>query len=481
MAETAVPEITPSVVTGGPVDLSRVHFVGMGGMGMLPVARVCAERGFTVSGSDTRTSEGLEVLAGLGVTVHVGHGAAQVPPNTSAVVFTHAVGEDNPEICEARRTGVPVVHRSAVLDALMAGRTAIGVLGTHGKSSTAAMMVFALRRMGQSPSYMVGADLDGPATGGRAGRGGLFVAEIDESDRTHIGTGLSVAVLTNISHDHPENYASPVDHVDAYEACVRGMRPGSTVVLNTDSPGCRALASRLATAESGLRMVTYGQSSSADWRLTDMVSAGGSSSAVVRGPGGLEFDLALPVVGVHQLLNAAGALAALHAAGQGCFAVHHLGFFHGVRRRMSPAGEAAGVRVYDSYAHHPDEVTADLAAAYTLVGEQDRVLVVFQPSDQARLDAFGAEFGRALAGCDGVVLTGNARSVEERSLRALAGFVGAAGGTVVAAERARAEAVVWAADAARPGDVVVLMGTGDLIESGPVLRAALSELIAAAV
>jgi UDP-N-acetylmuramate--alanine ligase len=148
---------------------------------------------------------------------------------------------------------------------------------------------------------------------------------------------------------------------------------------------------------------------------------------------------------------------------------------------MSPAGEAAGVRVYDSYAHHPDEVTVDLTAAYTLVGEQGRVPAVSQPSDQARLDAFGTEFGRALAGCDGVVLTGNASSVEERSLRALAGFVSAAWGTVVAAETVRAEAVVWAADAARPGDVVVLMGTGDVVESGPVLRAALSELTGAAV
>ncbi|MGP4051675.1 UDP-N-acetylmuramate--L-alanine ligase [Streptomyces sp. 2A115] len=482
MAETAVPKITPSVSTGLPVDLSRAYFVGIGGMGMLPVARVCAERGFTVSGSDARTSEGLEVLAGLGVTVHTGHAEAQVPVDASAVVFTHAVGEDNAEIREARRRGMPVVHRSAALNALMADRTAIGVLGTHGKSSTAGMLAFALSRMGQSPSYMVGADLEGPASGGRAGGSGFFVAEIDESDRTHIGMVLNVAVLTNVTHDHPENYAAQIDHVDAYEACVRGIRPGGTLVLNGDSPGCRELASRLVMAGDGPRMVTFGVSASADWRLADVVSAGGRSTAVLCGPGWLEFELAVRVPGVHQLLNAAGALAALHVLGQDCdVAVEQLGSFEGVRRRMTSAGEAAGVRVYDSYAHHPDEVTADLAAARTLVGGQGRVLAVFQPSGEVRLDAFGAEFGTALAGCDEVVLTGSARGVRERSLQALSGFVREAGGTVRAVEMARAEAVVWAADAARPGDVVVLIGTGDLIESGPVLRAALVELAAAAV
>ncbi|MEU9286454.1 Mur ligase domain-containing protein [Streptomyces sp. NPDC048275] len=483
MAETAVPKIKPSVSAGDPVDLSRAHWVGIGGTGMLPVARVCAERGFTVSGSDVRTSEGLEELARLGVRVHTGHAAGQVPTDATAVVFTHAVGEENPEIGEARRLGIPVVHRSAALNALMAGCTAVGVLGTHGKSSTTGMLAFALSRMGQSPSYMVGADLDGPASGGHAGGGPLFVAEVDESDRTHIGVSMKVAVITNIAHDHPENYAAELDHVESYEECVRlGVRPGGTLVLSADSPGCRALASRLILTGDGPRMVTFGLSSSADWRLTEAVSAGGRSTAVLHGPGGLEFDIALRVPGVHQLLNAVAAIAALHTLGQDCdLAVEQLRYFEGVRRRMTPAVEAAGVRVFDSYAHHPDEVRADLAAARTLLGVPgQRVIAVFQPSDQSRLEAFGAEFGTALAGCDRVVLTGNAR-VHEGALRVLAGFIGRAGGMARFVESKRADAVVCAANEARPGDVVVLMGSGDLVESGRVLRAALADLVAAAV
>lgn len=248
MAETAVPTIAPNVSTGGPVDLERPHFVGLGGMGMLPVARVCAERGSTVSGSDARTSEGLKELARCGVTVHTGHAAEQVPADATVVVFTHAVGADNPEILEARRRGIPVVHRSAVLNALMAAdRTPVAVLGTHGKTSTAGMLAFLLSRMAQEPSYVVGGDLDVPGSGGRAGKGGFFVAEVDESDRSHIGVGMNVAVITNIGHDHPESYASQADHVDAYEQCVRiGLHENGTLVLSADDPGCRELASRLA-------------------------------------------------------------------------------------------------------------------------------------------------------------------------------------------------------------------------------------------
>ncbi|MEU9371500.1 Mur ligase domain-containing protein [Streptomyces avermitilis] len=483
MAETAVPKIKACVSARGQVDLSRAHFVGIGGTGMLPVARVCAERGFTVSGSDARASEGLEELVRLGVRVHTGHAAVHVPANATAVVFTHAVGTDNQEIREAQRRGIPLLHRSAALNALMADRTAIGVLGSHGKSSTTGMMAFALSRMDQSPSFMVGADLEGPATGGRAGKGPFFVAEVDESDRTHIGVSLQVAVLTNVAHDHPENYAGEIDHVDAYEECVRvGVRPGGTLVLSADSPGCRELASRLVMAGDGPRMVTFGVSSSADWRLTDVASAGGHSAAVLRGPGALEFDLALRVPGVHQLLNAAGAVAALHALGQDCgLAVDQLRYFDGVRRRMTPAGEAGGVRVFDSYAHHPDEVSADLAAARTLLDDPShRVITVFQPSGQPRLDAFGAELGAALAGCDQVVLTDSAQGVREGALKELAGFIGRAGGAARFVETKRADAVGRAASAARPGDVVVLMGTGDLIESGPILRDVLADLVAAA-
>ncbi|MBJ7004981.1 UDP-N-acetylmuramate--L-alanine ligase [Streptomyces sp. CRPSP2-6A1] len=478
MCETAVPRIAPTLVAGVPVDLSRAHFVGIGGAGMLPVARVCAERGFTVSGSDARTTPQIEALARLGVRTYAGHRAGQVPVDATAVVFTHAVAEGNPEILEARERGISLVHRSTVLDALMAGRTSIAVMGTHGKSSTAGMLAFSLARMERHPSYVVGADLDGPGSGGRAGTGDLFVAEVDESDRTHIGMTMDVAVITNIAFDHPENYAWVGSHVDAYEQCIRlGLREGGTLVLNADLPECRDLTSRLAGTEGGgPQVVTFGVSPSADWRVADAATEDGRSTCVLHGPGGLEIALSLRVPGVHQLLNAAAAVAALHTAGQDLdAAVEQLGYFDGVRRRMTPAGEAAGAGVHDSYAHHPDEVRADLAAARSLAGNGGRVITVFQPTDAIRLDIFGVGFAEELAASDEVVLTDSARGIPAAALKMLSARTNASGGRARHVVLDPQEAVLHAAQMAQPGDVVVLMGAGDIAEAGPVLLQALKE------
>lgn len=242
-------------------------------------------------------------------------------------------------------------------------------------------------------------------------------------------TSLSVAVITNIAHDHLEHYATEMDHVDAYEACVRtGLAEKGMLVLNADSEECRELASRLALAAGdGPRVVTFGISPSAGWQLTSASSAGGRSTATLTGPGGLELDLVLRVPGVHQLMNAAATVATLHALGQDHDqAVEQLLYLDGALRRMTPAGQAAGVRLYDSFSHHHyDEVNADLAAAPSLVRGDGRVLVVFQPADEARLSAFGDEFGMALAGCDEVVLTDSSRGAVTQHARGMAWFMAA--------------------------------------------------------
>lgn len=488
MVETAVPRIAEDRPANRLVDLSCAHFIGIGGSGMLPVARVCAERGFAVSGSDQRTSAGLKELARLGVCVYTGHAAEHVPADATAVVFTHAVGEDNPEILEARRLGIPVLHRSTALDSLMGTHSApIAVMGTHGKSSTSGMLAFALARMGQSPSYVIGADLGAPCSGGHAGEAnGVFVAEVDESDHTHIGMSMRVAVITNIGFDHPENYSEEDDHVNAYEECVRaGLHEAGALVLDADSSGARELAARLALAGDGPRVVTLGRSASADWRLVDMASEGGRSTAVLRGPGGREFDLALLVPGTHQLHNAAAVIATLDTLGQDCDqGVEQLLYFDGVQRRMTPAaemaGETAGVLAYDSYAHHPDEVSADLAAARSLVGQGGRVITVFQPSCKSRLNWFDIDFAKALAGCDEVVLTDSTDGVSRAMLEVLSARTVEAGGSARHLVLDRAKAAKQAAQMARPGDVVVLMGPGDIVASGQVLQAALEELDSAA-
>ncbi|MFD3842466.1 glutamate ligase domain-containing protein [Streptomyces sp. NPDC058642] len=252
------------------------------------------------------------------------------------------------------------------------------------------------------------------------------------------------------------------------------------LILGIDSPGCRELASRLAMPGDGPRVVTFGTSASADWRLVDVSGEGGRSKAVLRGPGGSEFDLALRVPGTHQFLNA-GALVTLHTVGQDCDqAVEQLFYFDGVMRRMTSVGETAGVRVYDSFAHHPDEVSADLAAARSLAGPDCRVVTVFEPLCQSRFVVFDLDFAKALAGSDGVVLTDSTSGVSRATLEALSARIAEAGGSVRLVALDRAEAAVCAANLAWPGDVVLLMGPGDVVESGEVLRAALNELDSAA-
>ncbi|MFJ1595106.1 UDP-N-acetylmuramate--L-alanine ligase [Kitasatospora albolonga] len=479
MTETAVPTITPDV-TGELSDLRRLHFIGIGGMGMQPVARICAERGYRVSGSDARPSARLGSLARAGAQVVIGHRAENVPVDATAVVITHALGDDNCEVARARELGIPVVHRSTVLNTLMSRHTSVAVMGTYGKSSTAAMLVFTLARLGQDPSYMVGADLDGPGSGGHAGRG-VFVAEVDESDRTHIGMRMDVAIITNIAYDHVENYADPSEYIAGFEQCVRaGMTEHGTLILNADSAGCRELAARLERSSGSPKVIMVGTADDADWRLTMAVTSGCRSRAVLSGPDRMPQDMVLRVPGVHQLANAAAAMVALHVLGQDLDqGMEQLRYFDGAQRRLTSAGEMAGVRVLDSFAHHPDEVRADLAAAHSILAPGGRVIAVFQPSDARRLDAFGSEFAVALSTSDLTVLTDSTRGLPPGALGALFTQVSGARGSARQVPD-RAEAAVYAAEAARPGDVIVLMGAGDVVDSGPTVHAALGAVAAVA-
>ena len=451
MTDTAVPTVVPNPVGEG-VDLTRAHFVGIGGSGMLPLARVCAERGLTVSGSDVRPEAAGEELAALGVRVLSGQQAWHVPGDATAVVFTHAVSADNPEIREAQRRGIPLVHRSMALDAVMAGRTLIGVTGTHGKTSTTGMLASALSHAGCEPSYVLGGRFADGAPGGRHGAGKLFVAEVDESDRTLVNTRVDIAVIPSIDFDHPENYRDLAAHLDAYEEFARRMRPGGAVVLHVGGDGGRELAERL--RRDGTRLVTVGTGPEVDWQVEGARTDARGSRGVLHGPEGATYPLELRVLGAHQVHNAACAVAAAHAAGVDPGTVaRKLTSFTGVRRRLTPVPGAA--RAYDSFAHHPAEVAADLAAAREVAAGR-RVLVVFQPAGRARLDAFGTELGRALAAADEVVLTGTPDG---------AMWLGHTG----VVEQDRAAAVAYAAGAARPGEVVLLMGTGDLVDHGHLL------------
>jgi UDP-N-acetylmuramate--alanine ligase len=468
------PERHPTVPLG---ELGRVHFAGIGGAGMSGIARIMLARGVKVSGSDAQASAMLTTLASLGADVHVGHDAAHLDGADTLVVST-AIRADNPELAEARRRGLRVLHRAAALASVMAGKRVVAVAGTHGKTTTTAMLTTILLTAGADPGYAIGGLLASTGLGAAWGDGDTFVAEADESDRSFLRLSPDAAIVTNIEADHLDNYASLAEIEDTFAAFARRITPGGLLVFCADHPGSRALAA--AVDGSPLRVVSYGESADADYHVSDIQPRGMGSMFTVaaRGhrpaqPGEERVELAVP--GRHNVLNAAAALAAAVELGVPWPpAAAGLAAYRGAQRRLEPKGEAGGVRVLDSYAHHPTELTADLRAARDVAGA-GRVIAVFQPHLYSRTRIFAAEFGAALGLADLVFVLDVYAAREDPE----PGVTGRLVADAVRGARTRylpdaAEVPAAVAGLARPGDVVLTMGAGDVTKLGSLLVAGLS-------
>ena len=452
-------------------ELGRVHFVGIGGAGMSGIARVLLARGATVSGSDAKQSRTTAALRALGATVHLGHDASHVRGADTVVVST-AIRQDNPELVAAREQGLRVLLRAEALAALMAGRRGVAVAGTHGKTTTTSMLTVAVQHCGVDPSFAIGGDLNEAASNAHHGSGELFIVEADESDGSFLAYRPYAAIVTNVEADHLDHYGDAAAVDRAFEAFVGTVQADGFVVLCADDPGSRRLGEW--ARGRGVDVRTYGTSEDADLRLVDVTISGTTSryEPVLRGRRLPPVTLAVP--GRHLALNSGAAL--LTGVGLGlpeALLVEGLGGFTGVRRRMELKGSVAGVRVYDDYAHHPTELVAQLAAAREVVGE-GRLVVAFQPHRYSRTLAFAPQFGEALGAADEVVVMEVYAAGEEP-------VPGATGATVAAAVPLDASQVVfepsWTAvpkllaDRARPGDLVLTLGAGDVTAIGPeVLR-----------
>ncbi|EEP71319.1 UDP-N-acetylmuramoyl-L-alanine ligase [Micromonospora sp. ATCC 39149] len=377
----------------GPIDLSRPYLVGVGGPAMSGLARLLAELGHQVSGSDIHDSDILAALRTAGVRVRVGHDAAYVE-GASCVVHTTGA-RHAPEVRAARAAGIPVVRRAQVLDKLADGRRLVAVSGSHGKSTTAGMLVHILRTLGQDPTYLIGADLTGPGSGAHLGRSRLLVAEADESYRSFHLLSPSLAVVTNVTDDHP-SFVSRADVLRAYVEFGCRVAPDGFLIVNADCVGATVAAQVIADERPDLMVLRCGRDRAADVRLLDVHAEGWSVSATVRMPNGTETRLTLPTPATHHLHDAAAAVACAVALGlDPADVTAAVGTFAGVRRRFEHIDTRAGVTVIDSYASHPNEIAADLQAARTLA--RGRVFVVFQPSGHARVLALGERIGRVLA------------------------------------------------------------------------------------
>ena len=386
-------------------QLGRVHFVGIGGAALSAIARIMAARGLPVSGSDDNQTPFLAGLRALGVTCHLGYAAEHVG-DADTLVVTTAAREDNPEVLEGRRRGLRVLPRSAGLWSVMAGLRVVAVAGTHGKTTTTSLLTSALVAAGADPTYAVGGVLAATGHNAELGGGELFVAEADESDGAFLVYRPHAAVVTNVAADHLDVWGSEAAYRRAFEEFAATVDPDGFLVCCIDDPGARALAEHARAI--GRRVVTVGEAADADVRATDLTFVGASSRfTAVRGhemPGQVLGTIELRIPGRHYVVDALAALVAGLELGYRFAGLREgLEAFAGSGRRMEAKGEAGGVRVYDSYAHHPAEIAADIAAARAVAGE-GRLVVAFQPHLVSRTREFGPAMGTALGAADEVVV-----------------------------------------------------------------------------
>jgi UDP-N-acetylmuramate--alanine ligase len=451
----------------------RIHFVGIGGIGMSGIAELLANLGYEVSGSDAKRSTVTDRLEQLGVRVSVGHDAAHVG-SADVVVVSSAIKAGNPETAEALRRQIPVIRRAEMLAELMRLRYGIAIAGAHGKTSTTSMVALVLERAGLDPTAVIGGRLSAFGSNARLGRGDYMVVEADESDRSFLKLSPSIAVVTNIDHEHMESYGSWADLEQAFVEFANKVPFYGAVIACADDEPVRSVLPRITR-----RLITYGLAT-ADGRASASVTAHGmaleafGSRSVVRywTPEREEVELGglrLQVPGRHNLLNALAAVAVGLEVGIPFDTVASaLEEFQGAERRFQRLGEEDGVMVVDDYGHHPTEIAAVLAAARA--GIDRRVVVVFQPHRYTRTRQLMREFGAALSAADEVVLTdiyaAGEPAIPGVTLDALASAVREAARGGVRVVPALEDVPAAVAMMARPGDLVITLGAGSIGGTG---------------
>ncbi len=464
---------------------SHVHLVGIGGAGMSALARLYLATGATVSGSDASDSKALRDLQALGTTVAIGHDATHVASCLGSarplVVASSAIPPSNPELVAARAAGVTVLKHADALATFVNARRGIAVAGTHGKTTTTAMVTLALQAGGLDPSFQVGGELVDLDTSAGMGTGDWMVVEADEYDRRFLAFAPEVAVVTNVEPEHFEYYGSVAEMEGAYSAFLDRVVGGGVVIAASGAgPDRGARLDRiLATAglaSRGIGLVRYGMSAStADdaWRVADFRPDGAGAAFLVVPPDGAAVPMHLKIPGAHNAMNAIAACAvAAHAGVPLHVSIAALERFHGVRRRFQVIHDDRGILVVEDYAHHPTEVRATLAAARPSVAG-GRLWAVFQPHLHVRTERLFDDFVDALATADRVILAdtysppGREPDGAYRGAPELVDALRAAHSGVRADHvRSEGDLVDAVFNHAAPGDVVVVMGAGPIDRSG---------------
>lgn len=385
--------------------LAHIHFIGIGGTGLSAIARVLLERGETVSGSDRSDSVLAESIRKAGAQVFIGHASEQVQ-GADVVVRSSAVPDSNVEVIAAQAAGIPVLKRIDYLESLLADKFTIGIAGTHGKTTTTSMITWMLHVLGQQPGFIVGGEVQNLGVNAAAGQGDLFVIEADEYDHMFWGLHPTIAVVTNIEHDHPDCFPTERDMMAAFEGFADRITSDGSLVICLDDPGASHLL--VYAGSKNRHWLAYSlDDPDADYIAHNLASVPGAGYRfeVLRGDA-VVANVALQVPGLHNVRNALASIVTadllnldMEAAGQA------LSTFSGSGRRFEILGEVNGVVVIDDYGHHPTEIAATLQAGRARFPES-RLWAVWQPHTYSRTSMWQAAFGKAFAGADHVVITG---------------------------------------------------------------------------
>ncbi|MEB2346021.1 MAG: UDP-N-acetylmuramate--L-alanine ligase [Deltaproteobacteria bacterium] len=454
--------------------IQRVHFVGIGGIGMCGIAELLHHQGIRVSGSDLREGPSVARLRSLGVPVAIGHAQGHVG-EADVVVFSSAVRPGNPELVEAERRKIPVIPRAEMLAELMRLKDGIAVGGSHGKTTTTSLVAHVLDAAGLDPTAVIGGRVlhPGGRSTARLGAGPLLIAEADESDGSFLRLAPVIAVVTNIDPEHLDHYGSVEALHEAFVAFANRVPFWGLAVVCLDHPGVQAILPRLTR-----RTVTYGFSPQADLMADEARLDDGGMRFLVRRRGELLGELHVALAGEHNVRNALAALAvALELEVPFAEVASAMARFPGIERRFETKGEAAGVRVVDDYGHHPAEIRATLAAARQL--HPGRVVVVFQPHRYSRTQLLFDDFATAFHQADVLWVTEIYAAGEDKlpgvDGRALADAIRAHGQREVRFAPDLDAVPAELAAVLAPGDLVITLGAGNVSALGPRLLAALGE------
>jgi UDP-N-acetylmuramate--alanine ligase len=450
----------------------HIHFVGIGGIGMSGIAEVLLTLGYTVSGSDLAASDSTQRLERLGARISYGHDPEHVTPGTDVVVISSAVKFSNPEVVRARDLRIPVIPRAEMLAELMRVKTGLAVAGTHGKTTTTSILGAILSEAGLDPTVVIGGKVLSLGTNARLGQGDYMVVEADESDGTFLLLSPTIAVVTNIDPEHLDHYGSVEKATDAFLEFVNRVPFYGLAVLCVDSPRVRALLPRVRK-----RFVTYGLSPDAEVSARDLVVEGFETRfvATLRGDDLGQVRIGMP--GRHVAQNVLATIAAALEVGVDfATCVRALGEFSGIHRRFEVRGTAGGVTVIDDYGHHPEEIRVTLRAAREGLGR--RLVVAFQPHRFTRTRDLFDDFLAAFDDADTLFLTevyaAGEEPVEGVSGAALAQALNARGHADVRFVPAREDLAERVAAEAGPGDLVLMLGAGDIVKLGDDVLAALA-------